>query len=290
MFNRALFFLFAILTLAIPQTVRASSIVDEEKLFVMSGVILSEKNRAFIDRFVKYVEQESGYRLKPHFVDSYDKLSATLRQHADALAWSCSAPYARDSIKDGQQLIAVPLFRKRPLYHSLLITRNGRSEKKLADFRGQVMAYSDSYSCSGMIIPAYRLKKEGFDMNAHFRLLFPTGNHEKSIEAVLNSLADVTAVNAYVWFEYAKKKPEAHTRLSIMQQLGPFPLPPIVAGEKVPKESIETLRRVFVNMAKTDEGKALLQEMNFDGFILKPPSFYDPIKEMIESLYGPVGK
>lgn len=281
-------FLFSFLVVALSSSVYAKEAGVQENMFVMSGVILNKGSAESINRFVSYVEKESGYKLKPYFVDSYDNLSIFLKTNKNALAWTCGAPYVKDSIKDAQQLIAVPLFKNKPLYRSFLITKKGRSEKSLLDFAGQVFAYSDSYSNSGMIAPSYQLKKEGIDINEYFRLMMLAGNHEQSIESVLVGLADVAAVDEYIWVEYSKVNPDVLEKLTVLNKFGPFPFTPIVAGNNVSKNNIKILQEVFVNMSNTTEGKELLHSMGLDGFVIKQPDFFEPIKKMIETIHGPI--
>ncbi len=193
--------------------------------FVITGVVLNSGNARLVEQFVELLGKRSGYRMRARFVSSYDDLSDVLRKQPDAIGWTCGAPFVQDRRRDGQQLVSVPLFKGQPLYDSLILTRKGRREKTLADFRGQILAYSDPRSNSGFIAPAYRLKKQGIDMKKHFRLLLHTGNHERSIRALLNGLADVAAVDEYVWVAWRRNNPQKARKLTVLERIGPSPSP-----------------------------------------------------------------
>ena len=238
----------------------ASCLAEAPHEFVVSGVVVNSGNAKLMDRFVAELSRKSGYPLTPRFVATYSELSTILRQHPDALAWTCGGPFVEDSIKDGQQLISVPLLHGEPVYHSLIMTRKERPEKGLLDFKGQVLAYSDPRSNSGFIAPAYRLRQEGQNIYGFFRLLLHAGNHERSIEAVYHGLADVAAVDSYVWYEYAKQHPDIAGELKIIDELGPFPFTPIVAGSKVSAETIARLQNTLDEFYRTDNGQTLLTE------------------------------
>lgn len=207
-----------------------------------------------------------------------------LRENPDAVGWTCGAPYVQDSEASGQQLIAVPLLNKKPTYYSLILTRTGRSEKTLADFKHSVLAYSDPRSNSGFLSPKYALYKQGIDIDKHFRLLLDTGNHESSINALLNNLADVAAVDEYVWLAYLNKHPEASKTLHEIERMGPFPFTPIVAGSEISAGDISKLSSALLDMSDDTEGQKLLSEFYLDGFVKKEPAFYQPIKNMLEEV------
>lgn len=252
--------------------------------FVVSGVIINSDNAKLINRFVDYLSTRSGYPLKVKYVKKYTELSHTLRDHPDAIGWTCGAPFVQDSQSMGQQLIAVPLFNRQPTYHSIVLTQKNRQETSLVDFKGSVFAYSDSRSNSGFLAPKFALHKANMNINTHFRLLIDTGSHEGSIEALLNGLADVAAVDEYVWQAYYRLHPEAKKMLKAVEVMGPFPFTPIVAGKNVKPEKIRKLSSILSDMNNDEQGKAILSEFYLDGFVVKKPDFYQPIKDMLSEV------
>jgi len=252
--------------------------------FVVSGVILNSGNANLVERFAQYLSTKSGHPLKPVFASSYQDLSNILRDNPDAIGWTCGAPYVQDHALDEQQLLSVPLFNGKPLYYSVIITRKGRPEKTLTDFSNQILAYSDPRSNSGFVAPAYQLNKQGIDIKTHFRLLLNAGNHERSITAVLNGLADVAAIDEYVWIEYLKKFPQTEKSLHIIDRIGPFPFTPVVAGRAVSRDTIDKLNFALTSMSEDEKGSKLLAELGIDGFVIKQNSFYDNIKTMLTEL------
>jgi len=255
--------------------------------FIVSGVVLNSDNAGRIEAFAKILGEAAGYPLQVRFVDSYDALSAALRKDPNAIGWTCGAPYVEDHIRDGQQLIGIPLFHGQPTYHSLVITRRGRPETSLLDFKGQILAYSDERSNSSYIVPAYQLKQAGFDIQNYFRLLLLAGNHERSIESVASGLADVAAIDEYVWVEYLKIHPDVGRKLHEIERFGPFPFTPIVAGKAVDRNTIERLQQALTGLAQKPAGKKLLDTFGIDGFVEKNDDFYRPIEDMMRTLGWP---
>jgi len=104
-------------------------------------------------------------------------------------------------------LIAVPLLNNQPTYRSYIVSKKSDKGKKLIDFKGKVLAYSDPRSNSGYVAPSILLKQNGADMDNFFRVKINAGTHEKSIEAIYRGIADVGAIDEYIWDSYTRDKP-----------------------------------------------------------------------------------
>jgi phosphonate transport system substrate-binding protein len=263
---------------------RAESASDKVHPFVVSGVVLNSGNARLVEHFVSLLSRRSGYAMKVHYVGSYSQLSETLRDRSDAVGWTCGAPFVEDHRAYGQQLVGVPLFRGKPEYHSLVMTRRDRPERRLRDFKGKVLAYSDPRSNSGFLAPALQLASEGTDIAQHFRLLVRAGTHERSIEALMGGLADVAAIDEYVWVEYVRANPVAGEVLREVERMGPFPFTPIVAGREVAAVDVERLTQALEGLTAEPEGRDVMAQFGLDGFVREPVEFYQPIATMLDSL------
>lgn len=272
----------ALMLLMNPLGAGAAAADGKTHMFVVSGVLLNSGNGRLINEFTDYLSASSGYTLRPVFVESYRQLSNKLRDHPDALGWNCGAPYVEDRREHGQQLIAVPLFQGKPLYHSLILARSGRQERRLLDFRDQVFVYSDPRSNSGYLSPSHSLLQAGERMDDFFRLQIHAGSHENSIAALLDGLADVAAVDEYVWVEYQRANPAAASRLVELERMGPFPFTPIVAGEGMDDAQAKRLLRALLSMGEDERGRRLLGHFGLDGFVQVDADFYRPIASMLE--------
>lgn len=252
--------------------------------FVVSDVVINSGQAKQIKSFVRLLSEKSGYPMQVVFTSHYTELSNLLRDHPDSIGWTCGAPYVEDHKAYGQKLVAVPLFHGKPLYHSLILTRKGRPEKQLADFKDQVLAYSDIRSNSGFVSPAYALRQKNIDISKYFRLTIDTGSHENSIAALLSGLADVAAVDEYVWVEYVKTHPKAAQQLTELERMGPYPFTPIVAGPKVNAETLKKLEDALTGMQSDAKGRVKLNDFGLNGFEVEPDSFYAPIAKMLDAI------
>jgi len=256
-----------------------------EHLFVISSVVINAGTNKKINNFVDMIEKDTGYKLKPFYVNSYDRLSEILRKNPDSLAWTCGLPYIEDSLKDNQQLVAVPLYNEKPTYSSFIVARKDDTRKNFTDFKNSIFSYSDIRSNSGYLAPAVFLKKNGFNIDEFFRVKILTGTHEDSIKSVYNGLADVAAIDEYVWIEYIKSRPHISDKLYVIEKTGPYPFTPIVAGSAMTEQTLKKIRSSLVNMNKS-KLKTFKNDFNMDGFILKNKSFYNPIQQMLNYVNG----
>ena len=250
--------------------------------FVVSGVISNSASARPIRHFVQYLGQQTGIKFSLVYADSYSRLSSIMRSHPVSLGWTCGAPYVEDARRDQQQLVAVPLFNNRPLYHSLIITSLNSQAKKLSDFKDKIFVFSDIRSNSGFLAPAVQLKKQGIDINNFFSLMINSGSHENSIVALLNGLADVAAIDEYVWVEYTRKHRQALKKLHEIERTGPYPFTPLVAAKGIDKETMDKIRNALLNISHTQAGSEILSQLGLDGFVIKSEEFYKPVQDMLD--------
>ncbi len=283
--NKLPLLIFAVISLALPSILQAHKNHDTSiNPFVVTGVVKNTNNSTLLEDFSNYLSQHSGYPLKVIFASNYTDLSQKMRNNPLAIGWTCGAPYVQDHNMYNQQLIAVPTFNHQPTYYSIVLTRSDRNEKTLADFKNGILSYSDPRSNSGFLSPKHALYKQGIDINTHFRLLLNAGNHEGSIEALLNGLSDVAAVDEYIWLAYLKDNPNAKNTLREIERMGPYPFTPIVASSGVTKQNIRKLTAALVNMKNDNKGRNLLKKLYLDGFVRKTHEFYNPIESMLKDV------
>ncbi len=274
-------FLIPLLLMLSPSLVYAD---HTKHTFVLSGAVMEQNHTDLYKRFSLWLSHQAHYPLDIKRVNSYNDLSNFLHRHPDALTWIGGVSLLQGYKRHEMQLLAVPIFKGAPVYHSLIITQEGRKEKALTDFKHQVLAYPDVYSSSGFIAPTYALKAQGLDIQNYFRYLMRTETHENSIEAVLAHQADVAAVDEYIFTQYLSLHPHAANQLTVLQKLGPYPFPPLIAGREVSKQTMQQLQEALIHMPNDAEGAKILKAFGLDGFIRKDISYYKPIQAILEAL------
>lgn len=212
--------------------------------------------------------------------DSYQETMELLHQQQIDVAWLCDCP--RVTSNPEFHLLATPVFQGRPYYRSyLVVPENDLATRGLLDLKGKVFAYSDPYSNAGYLSPRYELKKQGIDADRFFRRTFFTRSHRKSIEAVAVGVADAAPVNSYIWETLDQQSPALTGRTRVAARSEEYGFPPFVAYHTVPASERLALRQVLLEMADDPDGRAVLKNLNLDGFMPPRADIYQPVREMI---------
>lgn len=215
---------------------------------------------------------------------------ATYREIVDLLhsqklefAWICGYPYVEN--RNVLQLVAVPVYRGKPLYQSyLIVPAADAATRSLTDLKSRVFAYSDPGSNSGYLVVQDSLRALGESPAFFFRKTFFTYAHRKVIEAVGIGLAEGGAVDGYVYDTLQEIQPALVARTRVVGKSADFGFPPIVARRGVTKAHFEGMQRALLAMPEDARGQHVLSELRLDGFTRADPALFDDIRRMTESL------
>jgi phosphonate transport system substrate-binding protein len=245
--------------------------------------VFLDDQAAFLARWRMYLEHRLGRPVAFVQRGSYREVIDLLRAGGLDFAWVCGFPFVRYARE--MTLLAVPLYRGKPLYQSYLIVpaRDTRSSA-LADLRGKVFAYSDPDSNSGFLYPRYVLKQMGETSETFFGKSFFTWAHRKVVEAVAVGLAQGGAVDGYVWDTLGKSHPSLTSQTRIVTRSPEFGHPPFVARLGIDQGSFVAMQQVLVQLSSEPEGHALLAELNLDGFVAGTPRLFDGIATMVHAV------
>jgi len=214
---------------------------------------------------------------------SYAEIVDLLMQDKLDFAWLCGFPFVTH--RKDLDLLAVPLYKTRPLYQSYLIVPAGDGRTQdLAGLKGRIFAYSDPNSNSGYLVPQFGLARINEPADRFFRKTFFTGSHRAVIEAVAKGLANGGAVDGYVYDALARLQPEIVDKTRIVERSPFFGFPPFVAHKRVRRETFRQMQEVLLGMSGDPMGKKLLGDLYLDSFVAGHPRQYDEIAAMVNSL------
>ncbi len=212
---------------------------------------------------------------------SYREVVDMLRDGKLDFAWLCGYPYVRNV--NYFRLVAVPLYKGKPLYRSYIIVPSGdKLTRSINDLRGKVFAFSDPDSNSGHLYPEYLLAKRGETAAGYFSKTFYTWSHRKVVEAVAAGLAQGGAVDGYVWDTLVFSHPELTGKTRVIAESPQFGHPPFVANRTVSPRLFNDMQNALLNMVHDREGSPMLGILNLDGFVYGDPHLYDGIAEMFQ--------
>lgn len=229
-----------------------------------------------LDRLEVYLRRATGAPVALITRRTYQEITALLVAGELDAAWICGFPFVAH--REALQLVAVPLWRGRPLYQSYLIVDSDRAATNLADLRGDIHAFSDPDSNSGFLQTRAALAEAGERPDTFFSRTLFTYGHRNVIRAVSSGLAASGSVDGYVYEVVAELEPgltEGTRVLSASDWLG---FPPIAAPRQpVDRRRLAALTAALLAMADDPDGRAVLAMLRLDGFASEPASLFDTI-------------
>jgi len=244
-----------------------------------TAVILNDQF-SFLDEWARYLQAQIGRPVSFVHRSRYREITELLLSDELDFAWVCGYPYV--SHRQAMRLLAVPLYRGRPLYRSYLIVPSpDLKTSSFADLKGEIFAYSDPNSNSGFLVPQYEMLRAGLDPLTLFRKSFFTYAHGKVVVAVANGIAHGGAVDGYVWETLALRTPELTRRTRVAAKSDEYGFPPLVARRSIDESEFRSMQKVLTGMPDHPAGQSLLKQLNLDGFARPEERLFDGIAKIL---------
>lgn len=281
MLLRALFcFLLAVSNISL-----SAAATETPAIRIGTTPVFLDDHRAFLEEWRSYLEQRLLRRVVFVQRGSYREIADMVVNGKLDFAWVCGYPYVR--YRPGMRLVAVPVFKGKPLYQSyVIVPRPDTSTKSLLDLKGKIYAFSDPLSNSGWLAPQAELKRAGVEPSTFFRKTFFTWAHRKVVEAVADGLAQGGSVDGYVWETLNVLHPHLTARTRVVQKSAEYGFPPIVARQNISPKALDEMRSVLLRMNRDTTGQGLLKRLNLDGFEAGDDALYEDIARNMR-LLGP---
>jgi phosphonate transport system substrate-binding protein len=249
----------------------------------LTAVILADQ-AAFLARWSDYLSQRLGAPVTFVARDQYQVIHDLLAAGQIDAAWTCGYPYVR--FQSQLELLAVPLYRGRPVYQAYLIRPAGLGEiQQWRDLAGKVVAYSDPLSNSGWLVAQGQLAAAGLGQGDLKRTFFAHG-HRNVAEAVASRLAHAGSVDGYVWETMKLQGMPAALNTEVVWRSPEHAFPPLVIPAGASHSLTTALRDALIDMPNDDIGKGLLKALNLDGFMVGNPAMFESIRQLARSVPG----
>jgi phosphonate transport system substrate-binding protein len=247
-------------------------------VLLTSDLLMLEELKAYLSRTME----------RPvHLVTrrTYQEITALLVTRQVDAAWICGYPYV--VFRDQLALVAVPVWKGRPLYQSYLIARSDLKAERLTDLAGTVHAFSDPDSNSGFLVTCAALAEMGTSPGKFFRQFFYTYGHRNVVRAVSAGLAACGSVDGYVYDVLRETEPELVARTRIIRKSELLGFPPVAcASTDVASAGVARLREALVNMPADPDGRRVLGMLRLDGFSVEKPELFDGIAAKMKLIRG----
>ena len=97
-------------------------------------------------------------------------------------------------------------------------------------------------------------------------------------------LADGGAVSSHVWDTLSIGKPELMASVRVVSEGPDYGFAPFVAQRSVSDPVFHDMQRMLLEMTTDPEGKALLQVLNLDGFVVGDSRNYEATAKLIRAV------
>ncbi|MEM7778222.1 MAG: PhnD/SsuA/transferrin family substrate-binding protein [Pseudomonadota bacterium] len=241
----------------------------------MTPVFL-DNDLALLKRLQDFLSRQTGREVQLVQRRTYEEITSLLISGQLTAAWICGFPYTAYS--EQLAVLAVPLWRGRPLYQSYLIVSSDRSAKSLEDLKRDLHAFSDPNSNSGYLVTLADLAKMRQKPEDFFRKTFFTYSHRNVVRAVASGLAESGSVDGYVWEVISKIEPELAQRTKVIARSEWLGFPPVACLKHLrSRPETQAVERALLNMQLDPDGAEVLRLLRLDGFVTAPPKIYEGI-------------
>lgn len=217
---------------------------------------------------------------------TYAEINQLVHSGGADLAFVCGGAYVEGQREFGMELIAAPEVRGETFYYAYIIVPRDSPAQSLSDLRGFTFGFTDPLSNTGYLAPLWLLRGMGETPERFFSHTTFTYSHDNSIRAVADHLVDGAAVDSLVYDFTIARDPTFSRQTRVVEKAGPFGIPPVVVHPDLDPELKAQLRSVLLDMADDPAGRAALDGLLIDRFVVVDDSVYDSIRDMARILRG----
>lgn len=207
---------------------------------------------------------------------TYQEITALLLSGQLDAAWICGYPFIQ--YRDRLSLVAVPVWRGKPLYQSYLIVDRARAVTDLKELRSDIHAFSDPDSNSGHLVTQAALAELRETPESFFGKTFFTYSHRNVVRAVASGLAASGSVDGYVWEVMSDLEPDLTGKTRVVRKSEWLGFPPVACAKAAEHTALAAeIRQALVAMGEDPAGRKVLDLLRLDGFTPGDAGLFDGI-------------
>lgn len=159
--------------------------------------------------FAKALQDELKTPVNIYISKDYDSLARAMQENKIQFAFFSPSVFVQVENEIPAKVLLKKVW-KEPFYYSAIIVPEKSKIKKLGDLKGRKVAFVDKNSASGYLYPKVALSKASIK-DTDFKELIFSGNHENSMQLLVDNKVDAVAVfsddetgKASAWSMFAK--------------------------------------------------------------------------------------
>lgn len=250
----------------------------EQKETIKMGVIPTDDNAdvsAMYKPVAKYLKKETGINVELFLANDYTAVIEAMKNDKIDIARLGAFSYilAADQTKVEPLVAEISKKTGDKYYTSLLISQSDSAIKSIKDLKGKTVAFVDPASSSGNLVPRKWLLDNGINPDKDLKEVIYSGGHDASVLAVENKKVDAAFVAVNIYEDMKQKGITKNT--DNIGESEKIPTQPIVARRNLDPQTIEKLRKAFIEMDKNApeilnsfkeaKGFTSVEDKEFDG-------------------------
>ncbi len=170
-------------------------------------------------------------------------------------------------------------------YYGILFVRTQSGIKTAEDMYGKRMVFVDRATTAGYLLPLDYFKQNGIaDYSTWFAEYYFAGTQEDAILEVLKGYADVGAAKNTIFYQLARDNPQILDNLQILATSPHVPENAFGVRCDLAEGLTTLLREHLLSMHQTPEGRAALDALGVQHFVLTTEKDYQPVFDYAEQI------
>lgn len=259
-------------------TTAAEESSEKPLRIAFASVISPKETRQAYQHLVDYISQNQHRPAVLLQRRTYEELN-TLMSNGDAdVAFFSTGAYSAYHGKMPIEMLAMGQTNGSIYYQTYIIAATDSGITGFDQLRGKVFAFTDPISYSGHLSIDFLLLDKGSSPEIYFKRFFYTYNHDKSIWAVANHLADAASIDSQIYDFVMQTNPQLLEKIRIIDILPEAPTGPIVMRSDLSGQEKDALRHIFYNMDQNSALREVLRHVVIDKFIAPTPELYEELR------------
>ena len=264
-------------------TILLSGCVGNEKLTI--GIVPSESPEKLKEEFSliqEYLAKRLDRQVEVYIPDDYRELIQAIEEEKVDIA--LFGPFSYIVAETRQDLVPLLVRSKKSYgisYNSLILCRSDSEIQNLENLEGRKMAFVNSASTSGYMIPQSLFISRDIDIDRFFGSYHFAGSHDRVIEEVLKGESEAGAVSATILMRLIAQERINARDLRILWKSDPIPGSPYVGRRDLPHRLLDDFTDAMSQIHLEDPEALEHFDETIESYLPVEEGLYNPIRNIV---------
>lgn len=232
---------------------------------------------------VAELEKISGLNIGLNIVKDHQEMTKAMELGNVDFGYFSPIPYLLAEEKIKSEALVMRVKYGSPYYKAVFIVKKSSPIIKLKDVKNTNLALTNPKdSTSGYFVPLAMLKSANINPQNDLKKIIYSGKHINVLKTVVFGISDLGAIKSYILKDPANSEYAEKIRIIATSSFLPGSTVAVAAGLE---DEIKTeLKKAFLDISLTKEGREALKAMDFDGFVAAEKNLYRILSEYLEAV------